>query len=84
MTEEQLRIVLTEMKEHVADVIRLTVNGKIDGLRRDFNAFVIRAEPAVKVFENLTWFKKVIIGVLVFLGSVATVWSWLQGFIIRK
>lgn len=83
MTEPQFSQFKSEMKEHIEDVIQSKVNGKIDTISRRFDAFLMRAEPALRAFENVTWAKKVIIGFIVTLGSLAVAYSAISN-LIRK
>lgn len=91
MNHEQFTDFKSEMKEHLETVLQAKVNGKIDKISvamkensDKLNDFIIRAEPAVKLFENLTWFKKVVIGIAVFVATIAAGMTVLQqgfGFI---
>lgn len=63
------------MATHIEDVIRTTVNGKIDGVSKKLGDYVtadelwkLRAEPVVRAFENTSWLFKVFLWVLKFLG----------------
>jgi hypothetical protein len=69
-----------EDREHIKEVIIKTVNGKIDGFRKEFASYVEedilwkeKAQPAVDFFRNVTWAKSFILGVLLFIGSAISV-----------
>lgn len=79
----------TEMKEHVAEVIRVTVNGKIDDLKKttltkeDFGKYVemdtarwADAKPSLDNMKNITSGWKVILS---FFGSVAVIAAGVMG-----
>lgn len=66
------------MKSHIEMVIQAKVNGKIDAIATKLDTFIVRANPAVSMFENLTWMKKSIIGIVIFLGALATAMSFIQ------
>lgn len=84
MTPDQYQNFKDEIKSHIEDVIQLKVNGKIDTISKRLDAFIIRADPAVKIFENLTWFKKSILSLVLFLAALATAMSYLQSFFSKK
>lgn len=65
MDKDQFLELKLELKEHVAETIRVTVNGKIDSLKADFSKYQKedlkwkeRAEPSVVFFENITVIKR--------------------------
>ena len=75
MDEQQRQQTIKEMRHHVEEAIIRVVNGKIDKLDqkldnyiKDDTAWKVRAEPAVKVFENTTWLGSLIIKFLKVLG----------------
>ena len=91
MNEEQMQAFKDEMKVHIADTIRVVVNGKIDGLRDDFQDYVrgdeawkVRAEPMVVAYTNARWSFKVFISLLKVLaavgGAVGAVYSMYKIF----
>ena len=72
-----------EMKDHVAETIRITVNGKIDDLKKttltkeDFNKYVdmdtarwAEAKPALDNMKNLTTTGKLIVSLSVGITAV--------------
>jgi hypothetical protein len=85
MNHEQFTDFKDEMKSHIETVIQAKVNGKIDKLTLTMkensdkmNEFISRADPAVKVFENLNWLKKSIIGIVVFIAALAGGMAFIQ------
>lgn len=70
------------MKVHVSDVIRITVNGKIDGIRTDLNTYIKedlqwkeRAQPAIDIVTNVQGFGKVALYVFGFIAAAGAAWA---------
>ena len=56
----------------IKETIKTVVNGKIDRLTVKLDDFIVRADPAVNFFENVTWSKKIILGAVIFVGAIAS------------
>lgn len=72
MTPQQLE----SIEEAVGKAIKTHVNGKIDGLRKDFQEYVkddtewkVKAQPVIKMGENLQGFSKVTLYLLGLLAA---------------
>lgn len=77
MSEEQHQVYLEEVKKAIESTIKVVVNGKIDGLRKDFEAYVKSdmewktiAEPIIKAGNSLTATGKLAV---YFFGGLATI-----------
>lgn len=84
MNNEQFENFKAETKEHIEDVIQSKVNGKIDGLSKRLDAFIARADPAVKVFENFTWFKKALVGGVITVGAIFGALDYITRFFHKR
>lgn len=54
ITQEQIE----DIKEHVAETIRETVNGKIDDISDKLDAHIVRVEPVIQKYEETQAAKK--------------------------
>ena len=90
MTHEQEQKIL----EQIEKSIRTTVNGKIDVLRADFNAYAKEdmewkesAKPAIEMWTNINGFGKIAsygLTVLMALGASWELIKWVAGLIQNK
>jgi SMC interacting uncharacterized protein involved in chromosome segregation len=78
MTEEQYQQFREEIKSHIQDTIKVTVNGKIDRLKEQVAELSNKVEPAVELVTNLKGFNKVM---WYFLGIVGTVAGIIFGYL---
>ena len=91
MTPEQEKLITERLNnftlvlsEHVAqtvrDEVKITVNGKIDEMRRSFEMYKQedfkwkneQVRPMIDIFNNLKWGERVLIRVGIFLGGLVT------------
>lgn len=77
MNQEQIQTFKDEIKDHLADTVKVTVNGKIDEIDRKIDLYIkedtawkVRAEPVVKAFENTNWLFKLFVSTLKFVALV--------------
>lgn len=77
MTNGQLVQFKEEIKEHLEEVVKQTVNGKIDAIQKRLDDYIkadeawkVRAEPVVKAFENTNWLFKLFVGLLKVIAAV--------------
>ena len=82
------------LTKRIEDVIQKKVNGKIDGLRNDFNLYVEQdtqwkedAKPVIDMGKNINGFakiSKVILSLMVAIGSAWGLIEWISGKIANK
>jgi hypothetical protein len=82
------------LAKRIEDVIQKKVNGKIDGLRNDFNLYVEQdtqwkedAKPVIDMGKNINGFgkiSKVILSLMVAIGSAWGLIEWISGKISNK
>lgn len=84
MNDEQFKQLKSELKSHVEDTIKTTVNGKIDGLRRELTDYIQKdtewkevdkswksqVDPVVAVYKNSSWLGRIVVASLKFLALV--------------
>lgn len=69
MNREEFEHLKSDLTEHltlvIQDQIKITVNGKIDSLRKEIG-------PVVEIFNNLRWGEKVLMKIGIFAGGLVT------------
>lgn len=82
------------LTKRIEDIIQKKVNGKIDELRNDFNFYVEQdtqwkedAKPVIDMGKNINGFgkiSKVILSLMVAIGSAWGLIEWISGKIANK
>lgn len=84
MDYQQFEQLKSELKSHVEETIKVTVNGKIDGLRGELADYIKKdvewkkedqtwksqVDPVVAVYKNSSWLGRVVVASLKFLALV--------------
>lgn len=78
MKRSELELFKDELKNHIADTIKVTVNGKIDRMDEKLNKYIAedtawkaQMEPVRTTFENSRWTIKLFVGLLKILALLA-------------
>ena len=81
MTPEQFLVFKNDIQAHIADTVRLTVNGKIDKINTKLDTFMkedlewkARAQPILDLGANVRGFNKGLVYLLGILGMVGAGW----------
>ena len=94
MNDAQYQNFKDEMKEYTASVIRITVNGKIDNIDKKLSDYIktdtawkVEAQPVINMGKNINGFgkiSKVILSLMVAIGSAWGLIEWISGKIANK
>lgn len=82
MIDARLNNFTFELGEHLSQsvqgAVKLAVNGKVESMRQELRAYIVKddewkakVEPVVYAFENLKWSGKLLLGIVVAVGTIA-------------
>lgn len=88
MNSDQIKVFKEEITTHLEDVVRRTVNGKIDTLSKKLDRYIeddtswkIQAKPVIDMGINMSGFGKVIAYIVGVLAGIGGAYEGVRGVI---